>query len=137
MVGQPIGHQVFKNKGLVEYVNAHIESMLDPRGFSSKGDCESQSLTLCRYLSFTDKPTFVAQLEGMHTVVYFDYKYWIDPGVGLIWNKSRSKYFKLSNFSQESFNYYYGPSGLVKMTDDIIFLQINEIARSLNDLEKL
>ena len=57
--------------------------------------------------------------------------------MGLIWNKSRTKYFKLNNFSQEYYEDYYGPNGLLEMNDDIWFLEIKSVARSLNVLEKL
>ena len=132
---QLFGHQTFKNKGLVGYVNEYLNAHYDPRGFSYKGDCESQSLTLCRYLSFTGRPIYVAQLEGTHTVVYFDNKYWIDCQVGLIWNKDRTKYYKLDIFNQDRFDYYYGLNGVLEMNNDIIFLQISEIGRSLDDVE--
>ena len=131
------GPQRFSFENLVDYVNDHIKTFTKTSGQSEKGDCQSQSLTLCRFLCASDEPMFVAELEGKHCVVYFDYKYWIDPSVGLIWNKSRTKYFKLNNFSQEYYEDYYGPNGLLEMNDDIWFLEIKSVARSLNVLEKL
>lgn len=126
-----------KSEELLDFVNAHIKANLTSDGYSTKGDCESQSFTLCSYLGGNGEPVFVAQIEGVHSVVYFDNEFWIDPYVGLIWNKARSDYIKLINFSQDYFEDYYGPKGLVKMTDNIIFLQIKLVARSLHDLEEL
>ena len=120
---QLFGPHIYNSSGLTAYLNAYI---VYARG--KKGDCESQSLTLARYLSAVSNKVFVAQWESKHTVVYLNHEYWIDIAIGLVWNKDRTKYYPLDNFNQDEYDYQYE---MLEMNDDMIFLKIVDVHKSL------
>lgn len=125
MEEQLFGPHIYNSSGLTAYLNAYVVYT----GWDI-GNCEAQSLTLAKYLNAVSSKVFVAQWESKHTVVYLDRKYWIDIGVGIVWNKDRTKYYPLDNFNEDEYSIMY-ENGLLEMNNDMIFLKVVDVPKSL------
>ena len=111
--------QLYKDEGLISWLNYYATEKND-----FKGDCESQSLTLCWYLLPLDLKCFAAQISSVHTVVYLPSSYYIDINIGCVFSKDFSKMIKLSTFSKKCFHKLWGKNGLINLNDPFNYIAV-------------
>ena len=119
MVEPPFGLQLYNSEGLFSWLNYYATERN-----TSKGDCESASLTLCWYLLPLDIKCLAVQISGTHTLVYLPPLYYIDLKVGCVFNKNFSKKIKLSTFNEANFDTYWGENGLVDLNGSYNYIEV-------------